>query len=187
MKNKAVKLRTKCWDSLRNITWAYNVFNDVKISYETIRKSLLIHNGLYYLNEELKISGYVAYDVQWIRINRKWHYRHVLFDIVHRMPIAELLAKKEDSKTTKNFLKNSIQPKDCIAIGTDLKPSYDKIMLELGLDYQHCTFHLLLNIYDFINPELTKMRKEFERNLKNTESNLSNNQIKEKSKQFIDD
>lgn len=60
-------------------------------------------------------------------------------------------------------------------------------MLELGLDHQHCTFHLLLNIYDFINPELTKMRKEFERNLKNTESNLSNNQIKEKSKQFIDD
>jgi len=70
MKNKAVKLRTKGWDSLRNIIWAYNVFNDVKISYETIRKSLLIHNGLYYLNEELKISGYVAYDVQWIRINR---------------------------------------------------------------------------------------------------------------------
>lgn len=65
----------------------------------------------------------------------EWHYRHVLFDIVHRMPIAELLAKKEDSKTTKNFLKNSIQPKDCIAIGTDLKPSYDKIMLELGLDH----------------------------------------------------
>jgi len=187
MKNKAVKLRTKGWDSLRNIIWAYNVFNDVKISYETIRKSLLIHNGLYYLNDELKISGYVAYDVQWIRINRKWHYRHVLFDIVHRMPIAELLAKKEDSKTTKNFLKNSIQPKDCIAIGTDLKPSYDKIMLELGLDHQHCTFHLLLNIYDFINLELTKMRKEFERNLKNTELNLSNNQIKEKSKQFIDD
>lgn len=31
------------------------------------------------------------------------------------------------------------------------------------------------------------MRKEFERNLKNKESNLSNNQIKEKSKQFIKD
>jgi len=31
------------------------------------------------------------------------------------------------------------------------------------------------------------MRKEFERNLKNKEPNLSDNQIKEKSKQFIED
>ncbi len=37
MKNKAVKLRTKGWDSLRNITWAYNIFNGIKMSYETIR------------------------------------------------------------------------------------------------------------------------------------------------------
>ncbi len=43
------------------------------------------------------------------------------------MPIAELLAKKEDSKTTKYFLKNSIQPKDCITIVSDLKSSYDFI------------------------------------------------------------
>lgn len=56
--------------------------------HRTIRQSLLIHEGLYYLNEDLKISGYVAYNVQWIRINIKWHYQHVLFDLVHKMPIA---------------------------------------------------------------------------------------------------
>ncbi|MDO5815844.1 MAG: hypothetical protein Q4Q18_09405 [Methanobrevibacter sp.] len=37
------------------------------------------------------------------------------------------MAKKEVSKNIKNFLKNSIQPKDCIAIVSDLKPSYDFI------------------------------------------------------------
>jgi len=185
MINKAVKLRIRGWDSLRNITWAYNIFNGIKMSYETIKRSLLIHDGLYYLNEDLKLSGYDAYDVQWIRINKIWHYRHVLFDIVNKMSIAELLAKKEDSKTTKNFLKNRIQPKDCIAIVTDLKPSYDKIMRELGFVHQYCTFHLLLNIHDNINPELTKIRKEFEQDLKNMELNLSDNEIKEKSKQFI--
>ena len=105
MKNKAVKLRTRCWDSLRNITGAYNIFNGIKLSYETIRQSLLIHNRFNYLNENLKISGYVSYDVQWISINKKGYYRHVLFDIVHRMPIVELFAKKEDSKTTENFFK----------------------------------------------------------------------------------
>lgn len=136
------------------------------MSYETIRQSLLIFDGLYYLNEDLKPSGYLAYDVQWIKINKKWHYRHVLFDIVHKMPIAELLDKKEDSKATKNFLKNSIQSKDSIAIVTDLKPSYDKIMRELGFVHQHCTFHLLQNIYDTINPELTKLRKDYELKLK---------------------
>ena len=64
MKNKAVILRTRGLDSLINITWAYNIFNCVKMSYETIRQSLLIHDGHYYLNEDLKLSGYVAYDVQ---------------------------------------------------------------------------------------------------------------------------
>ena len=187
MKNKAIKLRTRGWDSLRNIAWTYNIFNNVKMSYETIRKSLLIFDGLYFLNEEIKPSGYVSYDVQWIRINKKWHYRHVLFDIVHKIPIAELLAKKEDSKTTKNFLKISIQPKDSIAIVMDLKPSYDKIMREQEFIYHHCTFHLLQNIYNTISPEITKIKEEFERNLKKMELNLSDTQIKHKSKQFIKD
>ena len=52
--------------------------------------------------------------------------------MVYGMPIAGLLAKNEDSKTTENFLKNSIQLKGRIAIVTDLKLSYDKIMRKLG-------------------------------------------------------
>ena len=52
-------------------------------------------------------------------------------------------------------------------------------MRELGFVHQHCTFHLLLNIYDTISPELTKMRKEFERNLKNMELNLCDTEINE--------
>ena len=187
IKNKAIELRIRGWDSLRNISWTYSIFNGIKISYETIRNSLLVHDGLYYLNGELKPSGYVGYDVQWLRINRKWYYRHVLFDIVNNMPIAELLTKTEDSKTIKNFIKNSIQPKDIIAIVTDLKPSYDKIMRELGFIHQHCTFHLLLNIYDNIRPELSKMKKEYEQKLKNTQQNLSENQIKQKAKTFINE
>ena len=67
---------------------------------------MLIFDGLYFLNEEIKPSGYVSYDVQWIRINKKWHYRHVLFNIVHKIPIAELLAKKKILKEQKIFLKS---------------------------------------------------------------------------------
>lgn len=32
MKNKAIKLRIRGWDSLRNIAWIYNLFNNVKMS-----------------------------------------------------------------------------------------------------------------------------------------------------------
>ena len=67
------------WDSLRNLSWTFNVFNNIKMSYETIRKSLLTFDGLYYVNTDMKFSGYAAYDVQWIRIERKWYYRHILY------------------------------------------------------------------------------------------------------------
>ena len=50
------------------------------------RKSLLTFDGLYYVNTDLKFSGYAAYDVQWIRIEQKWYYRHILFDLINRMP-----------------------------------------------------------------------------------------------------
>ena len=32
------------------------------MSYETIRKSLLTFDGLYYVNTDMKFSGYAAYD-----------------------------------------------------------------------------------------------------------------------------
>ena len=44
------------------------------------------------------------------------------------MSIAELLAKNEDSKTTKNLIKNGIQQKNATDTVSDLKPIYDKIM-----------------------------------------------------------
>ncbi|WP_063720217.1 hypothetical protein [Methanobrevibacter oralis] len=46
----------------------------------------------------------------------------------------------------KNFIKNSIKATESIAIVTDLKPGYDKIMREIGFDHQHCTFHLSIII-----------------------------------------
>ena len=36
MKNKAVELRKRVWDSLRNLSWTFNVFNGINMSYETI-------------------------------------------------------------------------------------------------------------------------------------------------------
>ena len=102
------------------------------------------------------------------------------------MPIAELINEKEDSATTKNFIKNSIKATESIAIVTDLKPGYDKIMREIGFDHQHCTFHLLLNINEELREELKQIRKEYESNLKKNKTlNYSETQIKKQSKNMI--
>lgn len=100
-------------------------------------------------------------------------------DLINRMPVAELISEKEDSATTKNFIKNSIKATESIAIVTDLKPGYDKIMREIGFDHQHCTFHLLLNINEELREELKQIRKEYESNLK---KNKTLNSQKHKSK-----
>ena len=93
--------------------------------------------------------------------------------------------KKNDSATTKNFIKNSIKATESIAIVTDLKPGYDKIMREIGFDHQHCTFHLLLNINEELREELKQIRKEYESNLKKQNPKLSETQIKKQSKNMI--
>lgn len=85
----------KGWDSLRNLSWAFNILSKLKMSYETIRKSLLTFDGLYYVNTDLKFSGYTAYDMQRIKIKQKWYYRHILFDLINQIPITELLCEKK--------------------------------------------------------------------------------------------
>lgn len=95
IKNKSVELRKRGWDSLRNLSWAFNILSKLKMSYETIRKSLLTFDGLYYVNTDLKFSGYTAYDMQRIKIKQKWYYRHILFDLINQIPITELLCEKK--------------------------------------------------------------------------------------------
>ena len=64
------------------------------------------------------------------------------------MPIAELITEKEDSATTKNFIKKQHQSNRVHCNSKlDLKPEYNKIMRELGFDPTNtCTFHLSIII-----------------------------------------
>ena len=98
IKDKAKSLLKNGWKSLRNIGNDFQSLLDLKISHETIRKSLKNDNDLYWLNEEIELSGYYAFDTQWIRINRKWVYRLTLFDIINNMPVACLISEKETPK-----------------------------------------------------------------------------------------
>lgn len=81
------------------------IFNKITISYETVRKSLILLDNLYYINKDFELSGYYSYDVQWVRIECTWYFRHVLFDIINKMPVTELLADNENDETIENFIK----------------------------------------------------------------------------------
>ena len=59
--------------SLRNLAKYHGIFNNIHISHETIRKSLILTNNLFYVNSDLNLSGCYGYDVQWIRVERAWY------------------------------------------------------------------------------------------------------------------
>ena len=65
---------------------------------------------LFYLNPDIKPSGFYSYDVQWESINKGCYYRHLLFDLVNNAPIAELLAPDESTEITYKFINKSIKP-----------------------------------------------------------------------------
>ena len=131
------------------------------------------------MNEELELSGYYAFDTQWIRINRKWIYRLTLFDIINNIPVACLISEKETPKIIKNFIKTSIHPKDRKAIITDLKEDYNKIMKNLGFKHQHCTFHLIKNINTTLKPKITEELNKYGKEIRKNNPKISKTKINE--------
>lgn len=73
-----------------------------------------------------------------------------MFDLIHKIPVAELLSDNEKDETTEKFIKENIPSHKRTAIITDLKKSYDHIMDKLGFIHQKCIFHLRLNINEKI-------------------------------------
>lgn len=164
--------------SLRKLVKDQKTYKNFNISHETIRKYLKVDTPLYYLNTEVELSGYYGYDAQWFPIDKKWEFRLVLFDLVNNVPVAEKICKKEDSKTVKKFIENSIPPHKRKAIVTDLKKDYDKIMRDLGFDHQHCTFHLRLNINEQIRKHLKQKEIKIKAEYKKQNSRASKYEIK---------
>lgn len=171
-------IRGNSWVSLRKIKKIIKDLIGIDISHETIRSKLLVDGEFYYLNEDIKLSGYYSYDEQWERVDGKWIYYYVLFDIVNRVPVATYLSDSLSNDEIKNFINMSIPYKDRIAIITDLKSGYDKIMRELGFVHQHCIFHLLQRIWDHIFKYIDAEIIEYSNKLKNSKEKLSPTEIK---------
>ena len=190
-KERSISVRENSWYPFRKLSELYQIFSGILISHETVRKAQIITNKLYYLNQDIKPSGFYGYDVQWEPLDDGYHYRHLLFDLVNNAPVAELLAPDEDLKTTYEFINKSIKPIDRKAIVTDLKPGYDTVMNKLGFKHQQCIYHLRLAINERIKRYLKQkdieLRIQFQKaNEKISEYKLNKlikkeiNQIKDK-------
>lgn len=161
LKEKAWEIKELNWSSLRDIAKYYKIFYDIDISYETIRNALIVieDNEIDYKIGNL--SGYYGYDAQWLKINKKWKFRHALYDTVQRIPIAELFTDKESDKDVYNFINKYIEPKDRIAIVTDTKAGYDRVMQKLKFKrHQYCIFHFKKNLNEEIRKKKSMNAKQ---------------------------
>ena len=84
-----------------------------------------------------------------------------MFDLIHKIPVAELLSDNEKDETTEKFIKENILSHKRTAIITDLKKSYDYIMDKLGFIHQKCIFHLRLNINEKIKTYLNETKRKY--------------------------
>ena len=179
IKNKIVNARENSWISLRDIKRLIKDWLGINISHETIRKVLLVEGEFYYFNDGVKLSGYYGYDEQHEKVNGKWVYYLVLFDLVYNVPIATMLSKKLNYNIIKNFIDMSIPFKDRTAIVTDLKLDYDQIMNELVFIHQHCTFHLEKNMKSNMKKKINEDMADYRLELKNTHPEYSKEEINE--------
>ncbi|MBO6275219.1 MAG: hypothetical protein J6M91_06770 [Methanobrevibacter sp.] len=187
LKEKSWQIKELDWTSLRNIAKFYNIFYGINISHETVRKTLIVVEGNEIDFKLPKLSGYYGYDAQWIKINKKWRFRHALYDIVQRMPIAELFAEEESNEDVYYLINKYTEPKNRTAIVTDTKPGYDNVMHKLKFKrHQYCVFHFKLNLNKLIKDEINAKKRKLKQKLENTypdmAKSLIDDQIKEELK-----
>jgi hypothetical protein len=181
-KEKAVLTTSLEQVSLRNLSSMFYIHNNISISHETARKSKSILNELYYVNKDVDFSGYCGYDEQWAKINSKWQYRFILFDLIKNTPIAEGLYDNMENKTIEDFIRSSIPSYQLKGLVTDGKEQYERLARNLKVDHQSCTFHLQKNIYEEINIHLNQKKREFQTKIKNKNPQASKKKIKEQLK-----
>lgn len=186
LKDKASQIKELNWSSLRDIAQYYKIFYGIDISYETIRKALIVIEGNEINYNIGNLSGYYGYDAQWIKINKIWRFRHALYDLIQRMPIAELFAEEESNKDVYDFINKYAEPKNRIAIVTDTKAGYDIVMRKLKFKrHQYCIFHFKKNLNKLVRTEINKRKQLITQKLKKTYENESEKFIKEKTEKEL--
>lgn len=120
--------------SFKKILWNHSFhIKQLKIGFLLMKTFLEFDLG--------RCSGYYVFDVEWIKINGEWKYRHTLLDSISNCIVADAIYDTEDENTVEKFLRESTANKNKIAITTDLDKKYASIIPKLGFKHQLCIFH----------------------------------------------
>ena len=126
--------------SLKNVCKSFKKFFGINVSHQTIENWLFVNENV--LEFDLgRCSSYYIFDVEWIKVNGNWKYRHTLLDSVSNFIVANAIYDTENETTVTKFLKESTANKNKITITTDLDKNYSLIIPKLGFKHQLCIFH----------------------------------------------
>lgn len=141
LKTESEHLISDYLGSLRNVCKSFKMFFGISISHQTIENWLFVNENI--LEFDLgRCSGYYVFDVEWVKVNGKWKYRHTLLDSVSNCIVADAIYDFEDETTVMKFLSEATANKNKIAITTDLDKKYALIISKLGFKHQLCIFHI---------------------------------------------
>ncbi|AMK16373.1 hypothetical protein [Methanobrevibacter olleyae] len=141
LKNESEHLISNYLGSLNNVCKSFKKFFGISISHQTIENWLFVDENI--LEFDLgRCSGYYIFDVEWIKVNGKWKYRHTLLDSVSNCIVADAVYDFEDETTVMKFLNESTMNKNKVAITTDLDKKYGSVISKLGFfKHQLCILH----------------------------------------------
>lgn len=140
MKSESEHLISDYLGSLKNVCKSFKKFFGITVSHQTIENWLFVNENI--LEFDLgRCSGYYVFDVEWIKINGEWKYRHTLLDSISNCIVADAIYDTEDETTVEKFLRESTANKNKKTITTDLDKKYSSIILKLGFKHQLCIFH----------------------------------------------
>ena len=81
-------------------------FFGITVSHHTIENWLFVDENI--LEFDLgRCSGYYVFDVEWIKINGEWNYRHTLLNSISNCIVADAIYDTEDETTVEKFLRES--------------------------------------------------------------------------------
>ena len=134
-------MKTK-YRPLRKLREDLSTFFGISPSQQSIVNWLKIGNLKTIKNQVSNYSGYYCYDEQYIKIDGEKRYRLTLFDSMSNIPVSEEIVEDREYDTIYTFLKEVLKNKPHLAITTDHRREYKKMMDDLNVEHQLCIFHL---------------------------------------------
>jgi len=122
----------------------------VHLTRETVRLWKINQGNTIQTDMEIKPerwSDTYSYDEQYIKISGQKHYRCLIYDVVMRKPVSDLIVPNLEEETLRNFLKSSLAGKPVKTIITDGSTKYPSLLLELFPEASHqlCVIHAMYN------------------------------------------